>query len=103
MESRTRQQILDAGYPAPEMQLELELDGIRRRVDLAYRLWRIAIEYDGEEFHTGRGALRRDRLRHNQFVRAGWTMVYLTADDIYLYPQRYLGMLGELLQSARAA
>ena len=97
MESRVRQRILDAGLPTPQIQVVVTLpDGIRR-IDLAYPERRIGIEYDGQDFHSGDGSLGRDRERHNSLITAGWTMIYLTAADVYLNPDRSLSLLSTLL------
>ena len=51
------------------------------RVDLAVEGLRLAVEYDGR--HHGLGAqLSRDRQRHNRLVAAGWTVVYVTAEQL---------------------
>lgn len=52
------------------------------RVDLAVEGLRLAVEYDGR--HHGLGSqLSSDRLRHNRLVAAGWTVVYVTADQLH--------------------
>ncbi len=65
-----------AGLPAPVVQHEIwigsELIG---RVDAAYPAERIAIEYDSDEFHTGRNATRRDRSRRHRLLANGWITV----------------------------
>ena len=51
-ESWTRLAIIDAGLPCPELQVWIEIDGVRSiRLDLAYPRHRIVVEYDGEELH----------------------------------------------------
>lgn len=93
MESRVRQRILDDGCPPPEVQVVVALPDGTRRIDLAYRERRIGIEYDGQDFHSGDGSLRRDRERHNALVAASWTMIYATAADVYVNPDRFLSLL----------
>ena len=79
-ESWSRIDVLDAGLPAPQPQFWIKVNGVEKyRLDLAYPLWKIAVEYDGEEFHTvargpGRGraathvaaSSRMDRDRRDQ-------------------------------------
>lgn len=52
------------------------------RVDLAFPERRVAVEYDGA-WHGKPGQLARDRRRLNALVAAGWTVVHVTAADMY--------------------
>ena len=55
----------DAGFPPPEPQFWVQCANERWfRLDLAWPRIKVALEYDGVEFHTGR-ALTNDRARHN--------------------------------------
>lgn len=77
-ESWLRLRFHDAGFPPPELQISLvDGNGVeRRRLDLGYRSWRYAWEYDGEEFHDGLQAEAADRRRRAQIEREwGWTVV----------------------------
>jgi very-short-patch-repair endonuclease len=42
----------------------------------------VAIEYDGA-WHAGRGQFTRDRRRLNRLAAAGWTVLHVTAADLY--------------------
>jgi very-short-patch-repair endonuclease len=55
------------------------------RVDLAYPVWRIAIEYEGDH-HRGRATFRRDVARLNALREAGWLVLRFTADDVLRRP-----------------
>ena len=82
-ESWTRLAIIDAGLPCPELQYWIEIDGVPIfRLDLAYPRHRIAIEYDGEEFH-GRTPEQRehDELRRDWLERNGWTVIVVKRGD----------------------
>jgi hypothetical protein len=72
--------ILDAGLPAPDLQVWIEVDGVPTyRLDLAYRRLRVCVEYDGEEAHTGREAYDEERRR---WLREhGWTVIVLRHGD----------------------
>lgn len=82
-ESWTELAILDAGLPAPECQVWVEVDGEPRyRLDFAYRHARIAIEYDGWEAHER----TRDQRDHDRDRRAwlrdnGWTIIVVRRGD----------------------
>ena len=67
------QAIRSRGLPEPVTQFEV-WDGSRRigRVDAAYPDSKIAIEYDSDEFHSGRVPTRQDRARRHELIAASW-------------------------------
>lgn len=75
-ESWVRLEIADRGLPRPEPQHWVMVDGVPTyRLDLAYPHARVAVEYDGEEFHTGAEARKHDRLRRKWLRDHGWTVI----------------------------
>ncbi|HEX5586404.1 MAG TPA: hypothetical protein VFZ17_03800 [Acidimicrobiia bacterium] len=75
--------LLHNGLPAPVLQYEVLEGGVFvARVDAAYPQWRIAIEYESYERHTGRQALDRDTERERRLLRAGWCVVRVTAKHV---------------------
>jgi hypothetical protein len=76
MEVRLLQVIRKWGLPVPSLQHEV-WDGALfvGQVDAAYPEAKIAIEYDSDEFHTGRLATKRDRDRRHRLIAAGWLPV----------------------------
>ncbi|GLY28027.1 type IV toxin-antitoxin system AbiEi family antitoxin domain-containing protein [Kineosporia sp. NBRC 101731] len=77
-ESWLRLRILDAGFPAPEAQIPILNDHGRvvYRLDLGWRRSRLAIEYDGEEFHASPRQVAADRRRREDLrVRFGWEVI----------------------------
>lgn len=82
-ESWTELAILDAGLPAPECQVWIEVDGVRRyRLDFAYRHARIAIEYDGWAAHERtRDQRDSDRDRRAWLRDDGWTIIVVRRGD----------------------
>jgi hypothetical protein len=76
--------LVDQGLPDPEVQYVIrDTDGrLVARCDLAYPQWRIVIEYDSVQEHTGRGALLRDSARRNAIAALGFTPVVATVDDL---------------------
>lgn len=82
-ETRLVQVLRAHGLPEPELQYEIR-DGRRfvARVDAAYPQWRIAIEYESYQEHTGKQALVRDNARRNEIVALGWHPVGATARDL---------------------
>lgn len=84
METRVLQVLRRAGLPAPELQYEIRENGhLIARADAAYPQWRIAIEYDSDEFHTGVEQRRHDSTRRNALLRADWLQITAHADDVY--------------------
>lgn len=83
METRLIQVLRRNGFPEPEPQYEIR-SGARfvARVDAAYPQWRVAIEYESAEHHTGRIALERDSARRNKVWAAGWFPVTATKADV---------------------
>lgn len=100
MESRTRYRILSANLPAPQLQIPVRLSGGRYRfLDLGWEDRQVGVDYEGEEFHTGTGALSRDRSRHNGITDAGWLMLYPVATTIYQEHHSFIDMLDRALRS----
>lgn len=81
-ESWTRLALLDAGLPVPEVQWWVEIDGVPTyRLDLAYPLHRVAVEYDGEEFHRTPEQRRHDLERRERLRDLGWTVIVVRNGD----------------------
>ena len=78
-ESWTRMAIIDAGLPAPKAQVWVDLPGFGRvRLDLAWPTLKIAVEYDGEEFHTEQEDREYDEARRTALRQAGWVVIVVT-------------------------
>ena len=90
----------DAGFPAPEPQ-HVVYDHKGRliaRLDHAYPLLRIGIEYDGAEFHDheddkGRDAMKREYLRQT----LGWRIIENRKDGILGEDDSFEREVGEYL------
>lgn len=81
-EAWARQEIIDAGLPWPELQVWVEVDGVPTyRLDLAYPHARVAVEYDGREFHESDEARERDEERRAWLERHGWTVIVVDKDS----------------------
>jgi hypothetical protein len=100
MESRARYRLISAGLPAPDLQIGVGVPGAIRWIDMGWEHAKVGLEYDGEDFHSGDGKLARDRQRHKQLTRAGWTIVYATASDIWRNPDPLIDQLRGLLSWA---
>lgn len=81
-ESWTRIEIVDHGLPAPRLQWWVVENGDRLfRLDLAYPLHKVAVEYDGREFHDDDVRREHDRRRRTWLREHGWTVIVVTKDD----------------------
>jgi len=83
METWLRLAVVDAGFPEPELQVEV-FDGSGRflaRVDMGWRTLRIALEYDGDH-HRERRTYEHDQRRDNSMIVNGWLMLHANRTDV---------------------
>jgi hypothetical protein len=83
-ESRTRLRCVDAGFPAPEPQIEV-FDAYGRfvaRLDMGWRELVRAVEFDGDEHHSSREDQQHDRCRREQAERLGWGIAVVTTEHV---------------------
>lgn len=81
METRLRLQLVNAGLPRPEVQVDLH-DPAQRfvgRADMYYANARLVIEFDGQNH---RERLESDRRRQNALVNCGYHILRFTAADL---------------------
>ncbi|MGN6721112.1 MAG: DUF559 domain-containing protein [Marmoricola sp.] len=53
------------------------------RLDLAYPDHKVAVEYDGEEFHRRTQAQLEHDIQRRRWLRGhGWTVIVVTKDDL---------------------
>lgn len=101
-ESWVRLEILEAGLPAPDLQYWIVIDGIPTyRLDLAYPKHKVAVEYDGEEFHRRTEEQRRADAERRQWLRDhGWIVIVVDKDDLGSHdPDAWIRKLREALRS----
>ncbi len=83
MESEVRLAIHDAGLPPPQLQYEIvDRSGRVWRVDFAWPDQRLAVEYDGFEWHSSPEALQRDRQKRAALTEGGWRLLSIVSDDV---------------------
>jgi very-short-patch-repair endonuclease len=88
-ETRLRLLLLRSRLPRPVAQhVVRDADGFVARVDFAWPAAKIALEYEGR-WHGERQNVARDRRRLNRLTAAGWTVVFVTAEDL-LDPEHLL-------------
>lgn len=76
-----------------------DADGFVDRVDFAWPAARLAVEYEGR-WHGERQNVARDRRRLNRLTAAGWTVLFVTAEDL-VDPVRLVARIVAALSAAR--
>lgn len=76
-ESRLRLILVRAGLPAPECQIRFP--DLRIRVDLGWREWKVAVEYDGVQHWSSAAQRSWDIERIALLEAAGWVVVRVSA------------------------
>lgn len=104
-ESWTRIAIHDDELPAPRLQHWVETDDGWIRLDLAYPMHKIAVEYDGHDFHFRTMEQREADRRRRKWLRDhGWHVIVLTKDSFNAGALRaWLDELREELEVRRPA
>ena len=81
-ESRVRLLLIRAGFPPPETQIEFfdEFGVARIRVDMGWREWKVAVEYDGVQHWSNRYQRSSDIDRIAILESLGWGVVRVSAE-----------------------
>jgi Protein of unknown function (DUF559) len=81
-ESRVRLMLVRAGLPAPETQIEFrdEYGHPFIRVDMGWREWKVAVEYDGVQHWSDRKQRSWDIDRIAILETMGWTVIRISAE-----------------------
>lgn len=98
LERRLAALLVRSGLPKPVAQYEVrEGSRVVARVDLAYPGFKLALEADGYAFHADRSAWERDRLRDNDLVGLGWTVLRFTKEQMQSQPVRVVAQVRRVL------
>lgn len=99
-ESWVRLDIHLEGFPAPVLQFWVHRDGTPiYRLDLAWPEHRVAVEYDGEDWHLRTEEQReRDDKRRTWLRRQGWTIIVVDKHGVHDPAQRWMIELAEALR-----
>jgi hypothetical protein len=99
-ESWLRLRIVDAGFPHPQLQLEVvdHRGRVIARVDLAYAGIKLAMEYDGAAYHSHGEDQQHDEGRRSLLTDAfGWRVEPARKSDILGTDPAYEIKIGRLL------
>jgi hypothetical protein len=78
-EDRIFMWIVDSGLPMPDRQVCVTINGVSYRIDLGYVDLKIAIEFDGYDYHHLRSRHVSDRERIIALQLAGWLVLPFTS------------------------
>jgi very-short-patch-repair endonuclease len=102
METRLRLRLVAVGLPRPEAQWVVRNAAGRfvARLDLAYPEQRVAVEYDGAWHWQQR---RRDDRRRDAARKLGWTVIVVSADDLFGAPGQVFADVRHALATSSSA
>lgn len=104
MESETRLVMLDGHLPAPELQYVIvDRSGRHWRLDFAWPSHKVALEYDGFDWHSDPASFTRDRQKRAALQEMDWTVLSIVADDVRSRPDDFLRRVEFELSRSRAA
>lgn len=104
MESEARLVMLDGKVPPPELQYEIvDRSGRLWRLDFAWPHSKLAVEYDGFDWHSDQASFTRDRQKRAALQEMGWTVLSIVSDDVRRRPQDFLRRLEFELARSKAA
>ena len=83
-ETRVRLLLVGAGLPKPETQIEFRK--LHIRVDMGWREWKVAVEYDGIQHWTDSRQRSWDIERIALLEAAGWVVIRVSA-EMLMRPQ----------------
>jgi hypothetical protein len=101
-ESRMRLRVIDLGLPRPECQIDVvdPLGVPKYRLDMGWRRWRLALEYDGEEFH-GEEYADHDEKRREWIARRGWRVEVFKKEHIFTASRAFEDTVSSLVREVR--
>lgn len=104
MESEARLVMLDGNLATPELQyMIVDRSGRMWRLDFAWPLHKLAVEYDGFDWHSDPASFARDRQKRAALMEMDWTVLSIVADDVRRRPDDFLRRVEFELERRRAA
>jgi hypothetical protein len=80
-ESRIRLLLIDAGFPRPETQIAVPAGSYAVFLDMGWREFHVAVEYDGDHHRKDRRQYVKDIARLRMLDALGWIVVRVIAED----------------------
>ncbi len=103
-ESLTRLLIVQSGLPAPSTQIVVRDSGgeFLARLDMGWRRWRVAVEYDGAHHWTDPSQRTKDIDRSAILAEHGWRIIRVSANLLYRRPHLILDRIHAALTASGA-
>jgi hypothetical protein len=102
-ESHLRLMLRAAGLPEPLIGDPTPVAGGRvLHPDLKLKRWRVVFEYEGELHFTDPRRAKLDVSRRELFEDAGWRVIRVTSEDVFIHPQRFIRRVRAILASREA-
>ncbi|GAB90521.1 endonuclease domain-containing protein [Gordonia rhizosphera] len=100
-ESWVRLLMLRGDLPTPETQIRVadETGFVFARIDLGYRLPKIAIEYDGEDYHASPEQRASDEARDAKLRDLGWIIIRIDRERLRTAPWSIIIEIDKALRS----
>jgi hypothetical protein len=103
MESEARLAMHDGGLPAPTLQFEVVDRNWRTwRVDFAWPDHKVAVEYDGFDWHSSQDQFRKDRQKVAALRELDWTVLSIVDEDVRRRSWDMVNRIDNLLRRAAA-
>ena len=98
METRSRLVLVLRGLPCPELQYPVfdENGEFIARLDMAYPLLRLAMEYDGRG-HLTAWQQQADAHRFNRLIACGWCVLRFTSSDVLRNPDTMAAQVADAI------
>lgn len=77
--------------------------GLIGNIDIAFVKQQVAIEIDGQAWHTDHSRFQHDRQRQNRLINIGWLVLRFTWDDLTDRPAYVTRTVREALAATRTA
>lgn len=104
MESEARLAMIDGGLPRPLLQHDIiDLDWRAWRVDFAWLDAKLAVEYDGFDWHSDQRQFARDRQKRAALNEIGWRLLSVVSGDVRTQPERMVRRIEDELTRRIAA
>jgi hypothetical protein len=99
-ETRLRLMLVLAGLPEPQCNIALGSDErFIGTVDLVYQLYKLILEYEGDQHRTDKQQWNIDIGRYDEFTGEGWSVIRVTSERI----RCARGLVTRVYEALRAA
>jgi very-short-patch-repair endonuclease len=106
MESRLRVKLQQSRFPRPVVNYKIHHPhtGENWFADLAFPKLKIAIEYQGAEFHTSKESLSKDSRKISALQGLNWNVIPVTSNEIFIpaHWDRFVDTLRAIISSKSA-